>query len=254
MSTHEKREEDTPAASDPGQAECPELEKKLGYSFRDKTLLLEAVTHRSLLNELSGGDRKDNERLEFLGDSVLGMIISEWLMELFPREKEGELTRLRSVLVKEKRLSEVALTLGLGNHLCLGKGEERMGGRSKPSVLADALEAVVGAVYLDGGMSPAQAFIKGQFRGFLDGMKKNRFMLTDPKTRLQELLLALFRSPPVYRVVDEEGPDHEKTFYVDISVRDLLLASGKGKSKKEAEQDAAEQFLKTLERNPLGLL
>lgn len=232
----------------------PALEETLGHVFRNRGLLLEALTHRSLINELPGDDRRDNERLEFLGDAVLGMIVSEWLMEQFPREKEGELTRLRAALVKEKRLSEVARRLDLGTHLFLGKGEERMGGRTKPSVLANALEALLGAVYLDGGMGPARAFIHGHFQRFLDGSKKNRFMLADPKTRLQELLLALFRSPPAYRVVAEEGPDHEKTFFVDLWVRDLLLSSGKGKSKKEAEQDAAEQFLGKLAENPLGLL
>jgi ribonuclease III len=232
----------------------PALEEELEYSFRDKDLLLEAITHRSLLNELAEGGRKDNERLEFLGDSILGMIISEWIMQSFPEEKEGELTRLRSSLVKEKRLAEVASGLGLGSYLHLGKGEERMGGRQKPSVLADAFESMVGAIYLDGGLSAAQRFVQGRFRPFLESMQRNRFMLADPKTRLQELLLALFRTPPTYRVASEEGPDHQKTFCVDLAIHDLLLACGKGKSKKEAEQDAAEQFLKKMERNPLGLL
>ena len=233
---------------------CPDLETKLGYVFRDKSLLLEAVTHRSLSNELAEEDRRDNERLEFLGDAVLGLIVSEWLLELFPREDEGDLTRLRASLVQERRLFEVARGLGLGMHLHLGKGEERMGGRNKPSVLADALEAVIGAVYLDGGPEPARAFVRGRFQGFLDGMARNRFLLADPKTRLQEMCLALFRAPPEYAVVDEQGPDHEKTFFVDLSVQGLRLASGKGRSKKDAEQDAAQRFLQSLERNPLGFL
>jgi ribonuclease-3 len=175
-------------------------------------------------------------------------------MQLFPEEKEGELTRLRSSLVKEKRLAEVAGGLGLGSHLHLGKGEERMGGRNKPSVLADAFESLVGAIYLDGGLVPAERFVQSRFRPFLESMQRNRFMMADPKTRLQELLLALFRAPPAYRVASEEGPDHQKTFYVELAINTLVLACGKGKSKKEAEQDAAEQFLKKMEQNPLGLL
>jgi len=254
MSEREQEEATGGSSSLDGPAASPVLEERLGYAFRDKDLLLEALTHRSLINEIPGDGRRDNERLEFLGDAVLGMIVSEWLMRRFPQEREGELTRLRSALVKEKRLAEVAVALGLGTHLHLGKGEERMGGRGKPSVLANTLEAVLGAVYLDGGIDPARAFIHAHFRRFLERTHSNRFMLADPKTRLQELLLALLRFPPDYRVVAEEGPDHEKTFHVDLAVRNLRLASGRGKSKKEAEQDAAEQFLRTLEQNPLGLL
>ncbi len=245
----EKGETERPVtAGDPS-----ELEGKLEYTFRNKDLLLESLTHRSLLNELPDAGRRDNERLEFLGDSVLGLIISEWLMQQFPQEKEGELTRLRSALVKEKRLAEVAREMGLGRYLHLGKGEEQMEGRTKPSVLGDAFEAVLGAIFLDGGIVPAREFVHGRFRDVLQEMKRNRCMLADPKTRLQELLLALFRAPPVYLVSDEQGPDHAKTFFVDLSIDGLDLSRGKGKSKKEAEQDAAEQFLKYLERNPLGL-
>lgn len=252
---NERREgEGTGTATDPARRGLEDLEAKLGYAFQDRNLLLEAFTHRSLINELPGADRRDNERLEFLGDAVLGLLISEWLMERFPVEQEGELTRLRSSLVKEKRLAEVARGLGLGSHLHLGKGEEMLGGRSKPSILADALEALLGALYLDGGPQAARNLVRERFRDFLEGMTGNRLLLADPKTRLQELFLALFRVPPAYGVIGEEGPDHEKTFSVGLWVQGHRLASGKGRSKKEAEQDAAEQFLRSLQRNPLALL
>jgi ribonuclease-3 len=231
-----------------------ELEGILGYTFRDHRLLEEALTHRSLLNEIPAEGRCDNERLEFLGDAVLGLIIAEWIMQSYPEEPEGELTRLRSALVKQKKLAEVARGLRLGEFLYLGKGEEQMAGRQKRSILADAFEAMVGAIYLDGGLESVRAFVRGTFGPLLEEAKGNHSLLTDAKTRLQELMLALFRRSPVYEVAEESGPDHAKTFVIHLRLNDRTLACGKGRSKKEAEQDAAEQFLKLLEKNPLGLL
>jgi len=231
-----------------------ELEEILGYVFQDRLLLEEALTHRSLLNEIMGGGRRDNERLEFLGDAVLGLIVAEWVMQAYPDELEGELTRLRSALVKEKKLAEVARGLKLGEFLYLGKGEEQMEGRRKRSILADAFEAIVGALYLDGGLEAVRDFVRRTFGTLLEEVKTNQRLLTDAKTRLQELMLALFRRSPVYEVAEERGPDHAKTFVVHLRMNDLTLACGKGRSKKEAEQDAAEQFLKHVEKNPLGLL
>jgi len=236
----------------PGPPE--DLEKKLEYTFGNAGILEEALTHRSLLNEIDATHRRDNERLEFLGDSVLGFLITDWIMSLFPDEQEGELTRIRSALVKEKRLGEVSRKLDLGHYLHLGKGEEQMGGRRKLSVLGNAFEAIVGAIYLDGGIGEAQAFVRRQFQPFLEKTKGEHRILADPKTQLQELLLALLRSPPVYKVVEESGPDHEKTFVMQLQVMNLVLATGKGRSKKEAEQEAAEHFLKELEKNPFGML
>ena len=230
------------------------LEEILGYVFRDSLLLEEALTHRSLLNEISEEGRRDNERLEFLGDAVLGLIVAEWIMEAYPEEPEGELTRLRSALVKEKKLAEVARGLKLGEFLYLGKGEEQMEGRRKRSILADAFEAIVGALYLDGGLEAVRDFVRRTFGTLLEEVRTNQRLLTDPKTRLQELMLALLRRSPVYEVAEERGPDHAKTFVVHLRMNDLTLACGRGKSKKEAEQDAAEQFLKHVEKNPLGLL
>ncbi len=236
------------------RARRTELEGLLGYAFRDRRLLEESMTHRSLLNEIQQEGRRDNERLEFLGDAVLGLLIAEWLMEAYPEEPEGELTRLRSALVKEKKLAEVAGGLRLGEFLYLGKGEERMEGRRKPSILADAFEAVVGAIYLDGGLASARDFVRRTFGVSLKEAMSNHHLLTDAKTRLQELMLALFRRSPVYEVAEEQGPDHAKTFVIHLCMNDRTLASGRGRSKKEAEQDAAERFLKHLEKNPLGLL
>lgn len=248
------REAEGQGQAGPAPDRLAKLEEILGYAFRDRRLLEDALTHRSLLNEILEEGRRDNERLEFLGDAVLGLIIAEWVMQAYPHELEGELTRLRSALVKEKKLAEVARGLKLGEFLYLGKGEERMEGRKKRSILADALEAIVGAIYLDGGFQGARDFVRRTFAALLKEARNNQSLLTDAKTRLQELTLALFRRPPVYEVVDERGPDHEKTFVVNLRLNDRTLACGKGRSKKEAEQDAAEQFLKHLEKNPLGLL
>jgi ribonuclease III len=235
------------------QARHAELEKILGYTFQDRLLLEESLTHRSLMNEVPEVGRRDNERLEFLGDAVLGLIIAEWVMQAYPHKLEGELTRLRSALVKEKKLAEVARGLNLGEFLYLGKGEEQMEGRRKRSILADAFEAIVGAIYLDGGLEAVRDFVRRTFGTLLEEVKTNQSLLTDAKTRLQELMLALFRRSPVYEVVEERGPDHAKTFVIHLQMNDQTLACGKGRSKKEAEQDAAEQFLKHLEKNPLGL-
>jgi len=238
----------------PAQTRLQELEGILGYTFQDLRLLEQALTHRSLLNEILEEGRSDNERLEFLGDAVLGLIIAEWVMEAYPDELEGELTRLRSALVKEKKLAEVARGLRLGDFLYLGKGEEQMAGRKKRSILADAFEAVLGAIYVDGGVEMVREFVRRTFGTVLEEVKTNQTLLTDAKTRLQELMLALFRTSPAYEVANEKGPDHAKTFEVHLRLNDRTLAYGKGRSKKEAEQDAAEQFLKHLEKNPLGLL
>ncbi len=230
-----------------------EFEKVLNYRFQKWELLEEALTHRSLINEIDHSGRRDNERLEFLGDAVLGLIIAEWIMETYPDKHEGELTQLRSILVKEQGLARVALGLNLGDYLYLGKGEE-ITGRRKRSIIADALEAVVGAIYLDGGLEAVRYFVRHQFEEFLKEANTTRNVLTDAKTRVQELLLTLWKISPAYEVVEEIGPDHEKVFVVNLYLRDNVLTKGKGKSKKEAEQDAANRFLRHLQKNPLGML
>lgn len=229
------------------------LEEALGYRFRDRSLLEEALTHRSLLNEIDERERRDNERLEFLGDAVLGLVVADLLMKALPEGREGELTLNRAALVKRKKLAEIARRLALGEYLYLGKGEERTAGRQKISILADAFEAVVGAVFLDGGFEAARSLVEAHFAEFLKEMRERHHAAPDPKTRVQELFLALFHVSPMYEVIGESGPDHAKTFCVRLCLNHLSLASGVGRNKKEAEQDAADRFLRHLACNPLGM-
>ena len=236
-----------------GPERLERLQESLAYRFHDPSILDEALTHRSLLNEVNEPGRRDNERLEFLGDAVLGLIVADMLMRAFPEGHEGELTLHRSALVKRKRLGEIAAKLHLGNYLYLGKGEEQTAGRQKTSILADAFEAIVGAIYLDGGFEAAQRVVQGQFAVPLDEVIRHRQVRVDAKTSVQELLLAFFRAPPVYEVTEEQGPEHAKTFVVRLLMHQHGLALGTGRNKKEAEQDAAEQFLKHLASNPLGM-
>lgn len=250
LSAHNPTEE-AGALSRPERLE--RLQASLGYPFHDPSILEEALTHRSLLNEINDPGRRDNERLEFLGDAVLGLVVADILMRTFPEGQEGELTLNRASLVKRKRLGEIARNLHLGTYLCLGKGEEQTAGRQKTSILADAFEAIVGAIYLDGGFEAARRMVHDQFAGPLEEIKRQQQVRIDAKTRVQELLLALFRMPPVYEVSEEQGPEHAKTFVVCLLLRNHGLAFGTGRNKKEAEQDAAEQFLKHLARNPLGM-
>lgn len=238
---------------------CPEppgldrLQEALGYRFRNLSLLEEALTHRSLLNEIHDRGKRDNERLEFLGDAVLGLVVAELLMKALPEGREGELTLNRAALVKRKKLANIARRLALGNYLYLGKGEERTAGRQKASILADAFEAVVGAVFLDGGVDAARSLVQVHFAEYFEDIQNRHRATADPKTRVQELFLALFHTSPVYEVIEESGPEHAKSFHVRLCLKNLSLASGRGTNKKEAEQDAAERFLGHLECNPLGM-
>jgi ribonuclease III len=236
--------------------DCPltEVQEIVGYRFQDPSLLKMALTHRSLLNEVLDENIQDNERLEFLGDAVLGMLIAEWLMEEFPDIREGDLTRMRSALVKETHLAKIARTWNLGNYLYLGKGEEQMKGREKDSLLANAFEAMIAAIYLDGGLEAAQRTIRIHFDEIVSDLKKNWKGFFDPKTRLQEICLNLLRIQPVYRVVEETGPDHQKTFTVELCLFSRSQAWGTGRNKKEAEQEAAAMLLERFKRNPFGLL
>lgn len=218
------------------------LEEKLGYRFADRELLLRAVTHRSW--SVERGEPRSYERLEFLGDAVLGMVTARWLFEEV-QEPEGELSKRKAHLVSAPRLAEYARRIDLGRCLRLGVGEERSGGRRKESLLADALEAVIAAVYLDGGIAPTrevvEPFLEEETR-IEEGGPRTR----DPKTALQEILQARERPLPEYEVVEEVGPDHAKVFHVEVRVGGDRLASGTGTSKKRAEQAAAAQALDRL--------
>ena len=215
------------------------LQQRIGYPFRQLGLLEEALTHRSY-------GRPDNERLEFLGDSVIELVVSQLLFETFPKLREGELSKMRSSLVKEESLAEIARGIELGRHLKLGKGEEATWGREKASILAGALEAVVAAVYIDGGFEEAFRVVEGLFRGRIRQMEE-AWRDRDYKTQLQEYTQARFKEVPRYTVVAERGPEHSKTFEVVVSVGGRIWGRGSGRSKKEAEQRAAEEALRRLD-------
>ena len=222
------------------------LEKKLGHTFRNKALLSEALNHSSYANEHRGQGLESNERLEFLGDSVLGFVTAEFLFLRHPDLPEGDLTRIRAALVCEESLHEVAQGLGLGDHLKLGRGEEAGGGRTRPSILADATEAVFAAVYLDGGIEAASALIH---RVLLDCQREEvvEEKRKDYKTALQELVQRQPDQELVYRMAGESGPDHNKTFLAEVLLNGAVVGAGEGHSKKEAEQSAARAALEKLQ-------
>ena len=231
------------------------LQERLGYGFVRPELLERALTHRSALGEARGGgasgtvegETEDNERLEFLGDAVLALLASENLYELFPGWSEGQLSRSRARLVNAQSLQAAARRLELGRHLRLGRGEEKTGGREKGALLADAYEAVIGAIYLDGGLNAARSFLR---RTLLeDALEKRgeRLAESDHKSALQEFLQGRGRPPAEYRLAGESGPDHRKKFQVEVWVDGECLAAGQGSTKKEAEQQAADRALERLE-------
>jgi ribonuclease-3 len=219
------------------------LELALGMRLHDRALLLEAITHRSFVNEVTDPGVVDNERLEFLGDAVLSVVVATELVRRFPHAKEGTLSRLRASMVDEPALSIRARELQLGDALRLGRGEELSGGRQRASILADALEAIVGATYVDGGFEAARALL---LRVLAFPEDADDFV-ADPKTQLQEHLQALRRGTPRYRIVGEEGPDHAKVFEVEVMLDEAPLGRARGRTKKEAERRAAELALRDLE-------
>ncbi len=222
-----------------------ELEKKLNYTFRSPALLEEALCHSSYANEHRTGQIHSNERLEFLGDSVLGFVTAEFLFLQHPDLPEGDLTRIRAALVCEQSLYEVAQKLDLGRYLKLGRGEEAGGGRARTSILADATEAVLAAVYLDGGITAAKALIH---RVLLDVEREEAVeeRRRDYKTALQEFVQRQADQVLTYRMAGEEGPDHAKTFLAEVLLNGKPLGTGSGHSKKEAEQAAAKAALSAL--------
>lgn len=222
-----------------------QIQSTLGYEFRNPDLLETSLTHRSYVNEHSTDCLESNERLEFLGDAVLGLAVSHMLMEAHPGEPEGVLSRWRAALVNERSLASKARCINLGEHLRLGKGELRTRGREKDSLLADAYEALIGAVYLDGGFRKALQVVQEQFRRDVEEPPLG-LLHEDFKTRLQEHTQSVLREAPRYILVAEEGPDHEKLFHVRVEVGSGLSGLGKGRSKKEAEQQAARELLKRL--------
>jgi len=224
-----------------------ELEQAIGYRFRQPELLERALTHSSAApEEATARIRPDNEQLEYLGDSVLGMLVSEYLVSTFAAWSEGQLSKSRARLVSAASLCVAARRLALGNYLRLGKGEEKTGGRDKPALLADAFEALVAAIYLDTGLPAAREFVKRALLDTAIEVEGSRLELSDHKSALQELLQARGLPSARYAVVREAGPDHQKTFWMQVDVPGLVNATGMGPNKKEAEQSAAAQALELL--------
>ena len=220
-----------------------DLEAAIGYQFRNITLLQNALSHSSYANERWHDSLKSNERLEFLGDSILGMVTAEYLYRSFPERPEGELTRMRADMVCERALAAVAERIGLGNHLLLGHGEEAGGGRNRDSILADAVESVIAACFLDGGMDAARQFIN---TFVLTEVPVKKLRNADYKTALQELVQQKKNQTLSYMLVGESGPDHDKQFRVEVSLNGRVIGTGEGKSKKRAEQDAAKAAVEIL--------
>lgn len=214
-----------------------ELEQVLGHTFKNRQLLIDAITHRSFTNENRGEQRQDNEKLEFLGDAVLDLAVGHMLMMRYPELREGQLSVTRSQVVSESGLSSLASELELGDWLYLGKGERNSGGRNKSSILADALEAVIAAVYLDGGFQTVWNLIARLFDQSIESVEETGFY--DFKTRLQELAQSRLKATPSYRVVATYGPDHAKVFEVAVEMVGHEWGRGQGASKKRAEQYAA---------------
>ena len=218
------------------------FEHTIGYVFKNKSYILEALTHSSYSNE--NKNYKFNERLEFLGDSVLSIVISDYLFKTEEDLPEGELTKIRANIVCEESLSEVASEINLGTFLLLGKGEEATGGRTRISILADALEAVIAAIYLDGGIEEARKFIFKYMEQIIKDSIKGK-IFRDYKTYLQEELQSKGEQNIWYKLIEEKGPDHNKTFVMEVGINDTVLGVGEGKSKKDAEQVAAKAALKS---------
>ena len=220
-----------------------DLENAIGYRFKNITLLQNALAHSSYANERWHDSLKSNERLEFLGDSILGMVVAEYLYRNFPDRPEGDLTRMRADMVCERSLAMIAERIDLGKHLLLGNGEESSGGRTRDSILADAVESVIAACFLDGGMDPARKFIEGFV---LTDVPVRKLRNADYKTALQELVQQKKNQILSYALVEESGPDHDKHFVVQVSLNGAVVGTGEGRSKKKAEQDAAHNAIEHL--------
>ncbi|HPL64625.1 MAG TPA: ribonuclease III [Syntrophales bacterium] len=227
-----------------------EFETTLGYAFEHIELLYQALTHRSYLNENPDPEKEDNERLEFLGDAVLDLCITDILMRNFPDYSEGHLSKMRAAIVNEQHLAEVARHARIGEFIMLGRGEEMSGGRAKNSILSNSLEAVVGAIYMDRGFDPALDYIRRTFEPFMDRWVRHP-VYKDYKTYLQEFSQNRYKTMPKYTLVHEHGPDHEKIFHIRLTISDVLTAIGVGKSKKEAEQRAAKMAFEELRESGL---
>ena len=223
-----------------------DLEKLLGYSFKDEALLSRALTHRSFVNENEQERLQNNESLEFLGDAVLGFLISSRIFQHYPNLTEGELSKIKAYLVSAANLVRLAEGIHLGDFVRLSRGEEKTGGRKKRAIIVDTFEAIIGAIYLDGGVEAASEFVGRQVDSFLESLDLGQLTYGDFKSALQEQLHYLGRQEPIYRVVKEIGPDHKKTFVVQVVIEGEVVAESTGRTKKEAQQSAARLALESL--------
>jgi ribonuclease-3 len=231
-------------------ASLKDLEKNLNINFNRIELLSEALTHTSYAYEVDDKNIKHNERLEFLGDSVLSLIISEYIFEKYPDRLEGELAKIRAAVVSRSTLTNCAKRLNLGKYLQLGRGEELTGGRKRESILADAFEAIIGALYLDSGFEVTKGFVIEWLKDEIERSSRNE-CTRDYKTMLQEWTQSKYKILPQYKVLKVKGPDHKQIFEVCVSIKGKVLGHGTGRSKKEAEQQAASKALKRLENEPI---
>lgn len=225
--------------------ELKELEEKLGYVFKKKYVLNRAMTHSSYANQMGLHYIEHNERLEFLGDSVLSLVVSEYIFKKYKNKPEGKLSKIRASIVCESSLYEMAKNIALGQYMLIGKGEEATGGRERVSILADAYEALIAAIYIDGGFESASQFIISQMEEKIESTVKSAHT-KDYKSRLQELVQKEQAANIIYEIENEEGPDHDKVFYAKVSLNGKDAGRGRGKSKKEAEQEAAKCALNLL--------
>lgn len=228
-----------------------ELEKKLNYKFKKNELLERALTHKSFAHELR--ERCDhNEKLEFLGDAVLDLVLGEYLMEKFPSDGEGGLSKKRASLVNEDVLCKISADLELSKYMHLGRGESLTGGAQKPRLLASAYEALLGAVFLDGGFEAAREFARRDFAGLIESIDPTKDFEKDYKTRLQEVMQKETKEAPVYELISEDGPPHDRIFTVCVRVKEINLATGTGRSKKIAEQEAAKKALDMMPKEKIS--
>lgn len=236
-----------PLISDRRRKELQLFERKIGIRFRRTGLLNLAFSHRSYANEF-GSSVDDNEKLEFLGDSILGFIISEYLFLSLPGRSEGEMAKIKSFVVSENSLTNIAKSLKVENYILIGKGEEYSGGRNKKAILADCMEAIIGAYYIDSGFKAVRNLVQRLFIPKVEVVLADRHQ-KDYKTLLQEFVQQEFKTYPQYRIVKRRGPDHDRTFWIEVEVRNISYGPGKGKNKKEAEQEAAGMAYKALTEN-----
>ncbi|ADL07822.1 ribonuclease III [Thermosediminibacter oceani] len=232
--------------------ELKKLQQILGVDFDDLNILNQAFIHPSYAYEKGLSHQEHNQRLEFLGDAVLELVISEWIYDKYPNYTEGELTKLRALLVCEESLAYLSRELTLGDFLIMGKGEEITGGREKASILADTFEALIGAMYLDKGFGAITGFVREKFKPVMERAEKGK-LFPDYKTALQEMLQRISPDRITYNVIKEEGPDHNKTFFVEVVWKNKILGSGCGKSKKEAEQNAAKAAIRFLKDRNMAI-